>query len=517
LRIIITFSGHSRRFKAAGYYLPKFLLNLGNQPIINHVINMFDKKSYFDLIFNKNQILEYPEIKKIISHILPMNNYRINEIEPHELGPAHSISLLKNIKDNEKILISYCDFIVQWNYRHFVNSLGDCDGAIPAFKGFHPASFGKTFYAYMKLNSKNELIELREKESFTSERYEEPASTGIYYFKKWSDFKFFYRKSKEDGIFQKNKKEHYVSLIFNKLVENNLKIKVIFVKKFICLGTPEDLDQYLNWDKYFKTKKLKILKFKNLINLIPMAGDGKRFKDYGYNISKPLIQIDNMPMVMKSCKSFPIPESWIFILKENDSKKFSINKKLSLNFENLKTIAVQNTTTGQAATCLYAKKLVPRNKSIYIASADYELFFDHEKFLKEIYNNKEIDVVIFTKRLKGNLIKNPNAFGYCLINNKNQILKIVEKKTISSSPGNDPLIVGSFWFRSSKLFFNLMDKIILNDIKVNNEHYIANGINLLIKQNYNVVSFNVDQWISFGDPFELELYYYWKSYFYDQK
>ena len=516
MRIIITFSGHSRRFKAAGHHLPKFLLNIGNQPIINHVINMFDKESYFDLIFNKNQILEYPEIKKIISDILPMNNYRINEIEPHELGPAHSISLLKNIKDDEKILISYCDFIVQWNYKHFVNSLGECDGAIPAFKGFHPASFGKTFYAYMKLNSKNELKELREKESFTQERQNEPASTGIYYFKKWLDFKSFYKKSIKDGVFE-NYKEHYVSLVYNKLVEDKLVVKVPLVKKFICLGTPEDLDQYLNWFNYFKKKKYERIYFDNLINLIPMSGNGKRFKDYGYNTSKPLIQINKIPMVVKSCNSFPIPESWIFILKEEDNKKFNIQKKLDLNFKNSKVITVKKTTSGQAATCLYAKNIILKSKSIYIASADYELFFNQKNFLKFINNKKEIDVVVFTKKLKGNLIKNPKAFGYCIADNNNRILKIVEKDIISLNPGDDPLVVGSFWFRSSKSFFDLINEIIKRDIKVNNEHYIANGLNLMIQQKFNVYAYEVDNWTSFGDPFELELYYYWSEFFNDQK
>ena len=485
--------------------------------MIKYVIKMFDDKDvFFDLIFNNKQILKYPEIKKIISDILPANNFRINVIEPHELGPAYSISLLKNIKDDEKILISYCDFILQWNFKHFINSLGDCDGAISAFKGFNPASFGKTSYAYMKLNSKNELIEIREKKSFTKNRQNEPASTGIYYFKKWLDFKLFYKKSIKEGVF-KNYKEHYISLIFNKLLENNLVVKALFVKKFICLGTPEDLDQYLNWFNYFKKKKFKKIYFDNMTNLIPMAGNGKRFQDYGYKTSKPLIQINKIPMVIKSCNSFPIPESWIFILKEEDNKKFSIEKKLNLNFENLKIITVSEQTTGQAATCLLAKDIISKSKSIYIASADYELFFNQKFFLNFINNNQQIDAIVFTKKLKGNLIKDPKAFGYCISDSNNKILKIVEKDVISSHPGDDHLIVGSFWFRSSKLFFDLLDKIIKSDIKVNNEHYIANGLNLMIQQNFNVHTYEVDNWTSFGDPFELELYYYWSEYFNGQE
>jgi len=63
----------------------------------------------------------------------------------------------------------------------------------------------------------------------------------------------------------------------------------------------------------------------------------------------------------------------------------------------------------------------------------------------------------------------------------------------------------------------LLKQIAKHNIKVNNEHYIANGLNMLIEKNYNIISFEVDSWVSFGDPFELELYYYWEDYFNQKK
>jgi hypothetical protein len=39
----------------------------------------------------------------------------------------------------------------------------------------------------------------------------------------------------------------------------------------------------------------------------------------------------------------------------------------------------------------------------------------------------------------------------------------------------------------------------------------------MIQQKFNVYAYEVDNWTSFGDPFELELYYYWSEFFNDQK
>ena len=58
-------------------------------------------------------------------------------------------------------------------------------------------------------------------------------------------------------------------------------------------------------------------------------------------------------MVIKN-KSF---KNWIFILKEEDNIKFKIKEKIDDNFKNVQIIPIKNTTSGQAATCLYAIKL----------------------------------------------------------------------------------------------------------------------------------------------------------------
>ena len=48
---------------------------------------------------------------------------------------------------------------------------------------------------------------------------------------------------------------------------------------------------------------------------------------------------------------------------------------------------------------------------------------------------------------------------------------------------------------------------------INNEYYIGNSINLLIAEGKNFVIFEIDRWISYGDPFELDLYFYWNKWF----
>ena len=112
------------------------------------------------------------------------------------------------------------------------------------------------------------------------------------------------------------------------------------------------------------------------------------------------------------------------------------------------------------------------------------------------------------------MIKNPKAFAYCeLFSNQNIVSRVVEKETISNDPGSDPLVVGTFWFRKSKDMIFAAEEMIKKDIKVNNEFYIGTSINELINLGKKIVIFDVLSWVSFGDPFELDVYDYWKDYF----
>ena len=75
------------------------------------------------------------------------------------------------------------------------------------------------------------------------------------------------------------------------------------------------------------------------------------------------------------------------------------------------------------------------------------------------------------------------------------------------------MALGSFWFRRGKDFIYAAKHAIKNDVNVNGEHFVANGINILLTEGKRFVIFDIDLWVSFGDPFELQVFQYWEEYF----
>ena len=166
MNVIITLAGHSRRFEAAGYNTPKFLIPIDGKPMIEHVVNMFSYSDTFHFVINEKQLKDYPHLPNLFGSLVPKST--ITVIEPHEIGPTFSALQVKGINQNEKIILVIAILLLSGIIVFLKERCMAMMYKIPSFKGMHPASFGDTYYAYMKLNRNNELlIKLREKQSFT--------------------------------------------------------------------------------------------------------------------------------------------------------------------------------------------------------------------------------------------------------------------------------------------------------------------------------------------------------------
>ncbi|NQV46026.1 MAG: hypothetical protein HQ501_14030, partial [Rhodospirillales bacterium] len=462
-------------------------------------------------VINEDQAAAYPTEFRWLGSLVADANVCV--IASHEDGPTFSALQVSGIPDDAPVIVTYCDFIVSWDYARFVRHVHGAAGAVVSFRGFHPASFGSTYYAYMRADG-DQMVELREKRSFTENRADEPASTGIYYFADNATFRHYAEQLLAADDMELP--EAYVSLLFNPMVADGLNVILHDVENFICLGTPDDYQQYQFWYRYFSSRQPPPEALDGTvkrINLLPMAGQGTRFREYGYRVAKPLIQVRGDPMMLRTLHSMPAATDWIFLPRAEDLERHPIERAIRSFLTAPQFVPVDSLTSGQAATCLLAEGLLDPNAELMIASCDYEHRFDPAAW-RAVLDDPSIDGAVWTYRLGAGLAKNANAFAYCRVaKDGRSIVEIVEKQTISDTPEQDPLVVGTFWYRRAGDFIRGANSMIEKNIAVNGEHYVGTSINQLLGEGARFVIFNVDQWISFGDPFELQVLEYWEKYF----
>ncbi|NJN99905.1 MAG: NTP transferase domain-containing protein [Anaerolineales bacterium] len=248
MQIIIPMAGLGTRFVRAGYQTIKPLIEVDDRPMIEHVVRMFPGEHDFLFICARPHLEETP-LRAVLEALVP--GATIVAIEPHKDGPVcTALAAQAYIKDDEPVILNYCDAAALWDYGDFKQCMAqlDCAGSLVAFRGFHPHSLGPTLYAYIR-EQDNTLLEIREKRAFTAQRMNEYASTGTYYFRRGELLKHYFRRAVERDC--QTQGEYFASVPYNLLVEDGLPVHVYEVRQFTHWGTPDDLAEYQAWSDYF--------------------------------------------------------------------------------------------------------------------------------------------------------------------------------------------------------------------------------------------------------------------------
>lgn len=238
-----------------------------------------------------------------------------------------------------------------------------------------------------------------------------------------------------------------------------------------------------------------------IVNIMPMAGLGKRFLNSEFNLPKPLIKIFNKPMFIQAAKSMPRSDLNIFICNKKLLKKFKINKILQEEYKKnkFKIITVHRITKGQASTCLLAEKLIKKDDKIFIHSCDSLIKFNLIDLNKKLTNS---DAVILTTKPNNLHLKNIKSFGWVNFK-KNKIHKITCKKKASSRPKKDLIIIGSFAFKNKEIYSKTIRNLLRTNKKVNNEYYMDMVFSHALEKDYKIKNLKVKSYISWGTPKEL--------------
>lgn len=520
VQIIIPMSGLGQRFINAGYNIPKPLIVVDDKPIIEHVTNLFPGEKNITFICN-NKHLKETNMKEIINSFCPHGKIYEVPVKGRK-GPVHAVSLIfDKINDDEEVIVSYCDYGTWWSYENFLkdNRKRNADGSIACYKGFHPHMLGTDNYAFLKEKKEGTrwMEAIQEKKPFTDNRMNEYASNGTYYFKSGLIMKKYFQKLMDLKMTVKN--EYYVSMVYNLLVNDSLNVNIFEIEHMLQWGTPNDLEIYNNWSKYFKNIIKKQPKFKDTLEtttVLPLAGHGSRFRKKGYNDPKPLINVSGYPMVIQAIKCLPQSTNNVFICLEEHLKNYPLEKNLKFIYPKSKIVKINKVTEGQACTTEIGvqETNIDLEKPILITACDNGVYFDIKKYQSLVNDNKN-DIIVWSFRNEPTSKNNPNMYAWMSTDDNNFVKHVSCKKFIEGIHDikQSHVIIGTMFFRKAKYFIDGLKKNYDENIRTNNEFYVDDVLNQNIKSGLNVKVFQVENYICWGTPNDYETYNYWQEFF----
>ena len=228
--------------------------------------------------------------------------------------------------------------------------------------------------------------------------------------------------------------------------------------------------------------------------LIPMAGAGSRFAQAGYTFPKPLIQVNDKPMIQVVVDNLALDAHFIFVVQKEHRIKYNIDTMLDLIAPNSTIVEVDGITEGAACTALLARDIIDNDAPLFFANSDQYVEWDPIEFM---YNMQETQADGGIVTFKATHPK----WSFAKVDENGFVTEVAEKNPIS-----DNATVGYYYWKHGSDFVKYADQMIANNTRVNNEFYVCPVFNEAIADCKNVRIYEADEMWGLGTPEDLEYY-----------
>jgi glucose-1-phosphate thymidylyltransferase len=222
--------------------------------------------------------------------------------------------------------------------------------------------------------------------------------------------------------------------------------------------------------------------------IIPMAGLGKRLRPHTLTTPKPLLPIAGKPIVHR------LVEDIAKVCPEKiDTIGFIIHPSFGKEIEeSLKSIAREVGATGKI---FYQKEALGISHALLFAKEVFTgkviVAFADTLFKADFKLDTNQDGIIWVQQ-----VDDPAQFGVVKLNDKKEIIELVEKPTSFVS---DLAIIGIYFFKDGLSLANEMQALIDNDIKEKGEYQFTTVLQNLTKKGAKFTTGQVKEWLDCGN------------------
>lgn len=228
--------------------------------------------------------------------------------------------------------------------------------------------------------------------------------------------------------------------------------------------------------------------------LIPMAGAGSRFEKAGYTFPKPLIDVKGKPMIQVVVDNLNIKANYIYVVQKEHRNKYNLDTLLNLITPGCKIVETDGLTQGAACTALLAKEHIDSDAPLFFANSDQFVEWDSNEFMYKM-NETDADGGIVTFK------STHPKWSFAKIDESGLVTEVAEKNPIS-----DLATVGYYYWKHGSDFVKYAEKMISENIRVNNEFYVCPVFNQAIADNKQIRTFNIPKMWGLGTPEDLTHY-----------
>jgi len=243
----------------------------------------------------------------------------------------------------------------------------------------------------------------------------------------------------------------------------------------------------------------------------PAAGEGRRYAEAGYDQPKPLVTVAGVPMAVRAVRDLPSADRVVFVVRSEHIRRFQIDEHLRRHVPGCRIISVEGLTEGQACTVRLAAEALQPDWPVIVAACDNTHVYDRQR-LARLMSDPTIECLIWTYRRDTRVLAAPEEHGWVRVDG-DRVVEVSCKRPISQTPLQDHVASGFFSFRSARRMIEAIDAMVEADVRVKGEFYMDTVPNLLVADGLDVRAFEVEKYIGWGTPRDLDDFNKWERYF----
>jgi len=249
--------------------------------------------------------------------------------------------------------------------------------------------------------------------------------------------------------------------------------------------------------------------------IIPMSGFGERFRRAGYTLPKPLIEVDQKPIIGHVIDLFPGEKNVIFICNREhlENLDYQLENTLKKYCPTAQIISIEPHHLGPVHAVLQAEQWIDRDQPAIINYCDFTCRWNWEEFIQFTHETQCKGAIPAYKGFHPHCLGSTN-YAYMKEHN-GWVMDIQEKQPYTQNRMEEYASSGTYYFASGELLFTALKTMQAENLKVNNEYYVSMAYKPLLAKGLPIAVYPLEHFMQWGTPEDLKEYCFYSKIFKD--
>ena len=247
--------------------------------------------------------------------------------------------------------------------------------------------------------------------------------------------------------------------------------------------------------------------------VIPMSGFGERFRRAGYQIPKPLIEIDGKPVIAHVVDMFPGESDFVFICNREhlDTPAYRMEQTLRACCPTGRVVGIPPHSLGPVHAVRQAEHLLDPDQPVLVNYCDFSCYWNWHHFRRFVREAGCAGAIPAYKGFHPHSLGNTH-YAY-LRETGGRVEDIREKQPFTDNRMQEFASSGTYYFASARVMCAAFRAVVEQDLRVGGEYYVSLAYKPLLADGQPVAVYPLQHFMQWGTPEDIAEYGTWSRTF----